>query len=88
MFPMAENIRPSTEAGGTTRGKRMADEIEDREGGVGWTEWASWSLGIGREVEGFVVVVVGKGEHEISLLLSSLQLVSSPLFWTCGILVF
>ena len=63
---MAENIRPSTEAGGTTRGKRMADEIEDREGGVGWTEWASWSLGIGREVEGFVAVVVGKGGNNRS----------------------
>ena len=68
VFPMAESIRPSTEAGGTTRGKRRSGEFESGEGNISRTKWAGWSLGIGRVMEGFIVVVVGKGgEHEISV---------------------
>ena len=58
---VAENMGPSTRVGDTVRRKRRASEINSGEGDIGKTKWACWSLGIGREVEGFVAVVGGKG---------------------------
>ena len=79
-FSTAENLRPSTRVGGTTRGKRKAAEIKGIVDDIGATEWMSRGLGTGRGMEGFVAVVVGKGGVLILvIILSSLQLVLYPL---------
>ena len=80
MFSMAENIRPSTGAEGNYRREEEDWRVQEW-GGQYWQDevgglesWNRTSIGgihRGRSREG--------GEHEISLLLSSLQLVSTLL---------
>ena len=62
---LAENLRPSTGAMGTTGGKKRADEMEYGEGDVGAAEWASRSLETGQGTKEFVVDIAGKGGGDL-----------------------